>query len=281
MKPLFKNVARCLLVTAALATTSAAQAYFVRPLVQLGGSTIDGYLADGPTQSSQHFTSALQSRVDLRDGTVGTFLQVTGPSALAQSAGIFGDTLHFNTNAIGAPLTFSFAVDGHIQSPAVDPNLNSFLQIGVSAGIAIYSATAGATYQNFTSLSGALARDSFFTQFNNPQEVLDFDFNRLLNASVLLAADSLDVDVFAYLSIITSTNDNPVTVTMDFLHTGQFGIEAAPGVTFTSDSGAFLQAPPPANDVPEPGSLALLGVALTTVALASRRRPHGSSARDA
>lgn len=199
MKPNFTTATRWLLAAATLAATSAAQAYFVRPLVQLGGSTIDGYVANGPTQSSQHFASALQSQVNLKDGTVRNFVQVTGPSPSAQSAGIFGDTLHFNTSAIGTPISFNFAVDGHIQSPAVDPNLNSFLQIGVSAGIAIYNAAAGATYENFSSLPGALGRDSFFTQFNNPAEALDFDFNQMLSTSVLLTAADLDLDVFAYL----------------------------------------------------------------------------------
>lgn len=72
-----------------------------------------------------------------------------------------------------------------------------------------------------------------------------------------------------------------MTVTMDFLHTGQFGIQSEPGVTFTSDSGVFLQGEQPSTDVPEPGSLALIALALTGVAVASRRRKQVGSARDA
>lgn len=272
MKTTLKTTARLLALTATLAVSTAANAYFVRPYLQLGGGIIDGYVANGPTQSSQNFGTALQSHVDLSDGTVRSFLEVTGPSISGQSAGIFGDTLHFNTNAIGTALSFSFAVDGNIQSPAIDPNLDPFLQIGVSGNIAVYKASAGATYANFTSLPGALGRDNFFTQFNNPSTALSFNFAQVLNTSIILAATDLDLDIFVSMSTFTATNGNPVTVTMNFMNTGQFGIQAAPGVTFTSDSGVFLQALQQPANVPEPSSLALIGLALASVAVVSRRR---------
>ena len=78
-----------------------------------------------------------------------------------------------------------------------------------------------------------------------------------------------DFDVFASLGAFTSTGNNPVSVKLDFLNTGSFGIQVADGVTYTSQSGVFLDSSNP-NTVPVPGTLALLGIGL--LGIVGRRR---------
>jgi hypothetical protein len=58
---------------------------------------------------------------------------------------------------------------------------------------------------------------------------------------------------------------------MDFLNTGRFGIQAGPGVSYTSDSGVFLTGG--AGAVPEPASWAMMiaGFALAGAAARVRR----------
>ena len=258
----------------ALALPSAAQAdYFVRPYVQLGAGVVDGLVQNGATQGEAHFTNNLQAHVDLTTGTVHNYLKVTGPDAggsgFGQSAGIFGDRLHFNA-ASGDTLGFSFGFDGTILSPArVVPT--STLQIGVIANLRVFDASAGATYANFTSLSGALVSDTIFLDFSNPAEPLDTMIARTLAGSLTVAGNAT-YDVFASLSIFTSLNANPVTVEMDFFNTGRFGIQAAPGTSFTSDSGVFLTGN--AGAVPEPATwgLMILGFGIAGTAVRRRRR---------
>lgn len=269
-----KTIAGLLAAVSATTLSSAARAdYFIRPYVQLGAGVVDGLDQNGAAEGEAHFTNALQARVDLATGTVHNYLKITGPdsggSGFGQSAGIFGDRLHFDA-AQGSTLGFSFGFDGTILSPArVVPT--SALQIGVIANLRVFDTSAGATYANFTSLSGALVSDTLFLDFSNPAAPLDEIIARTLSGSLTVAGNAT-YDVFASLSIFTSLNQNPVTVEMDFLNTGRFGIQAAPGVTYTSDSGVFLTSGGTA--VPEPASwgLMILGFGLAGAAARQQQR---------
>lgn len=258
MKSQSKNCARLLAIVAAMACTSAAQAdYFVRPYISLVGSIIDGYEANGATQRSENFTASQQANVDLSSGTVRTFLELTGPGIYGQSTGVFGDRLTFAAGP-SQSLGFSFAFDGLVTSSARDANLNSSLGIGLFASLYVFDSGAGATYQNFDSLGGALVSQSRQINFNNPTSSISEQVLESLSGSFLTTANlPTSVDVFASLSTYVSTNGNPNTVTMDFMNTGRFGVQAAPGVTFTSDSGVFLTNSA-VTPVPEPESYALM-----------------------
>ena len=265
--------AAALLVTSSwIVCIAPAQAdYFVRPYVQQGAGVIDGYEKNGATERAENFGTALQAEVSLNQGTIRNYLEVTGPGASAQAAGVMGDRISVN-DAAGTQLQFSFRFDGTIEAPARDPNLNSFLQIGVFANLFVFNSSAGATYTNFNTLPGALIGQSRFLQFNNPDEPLFESVLQTLSGSfAVVGGGRRSYDVFYSLAIFVAPNDNPGTITMDFMNTGTAQITTAPGVVFTSDSGVFLGSGP-TLPVPEPGSVALMALGLAAVFGAARRR---------
>jgi PEP-CTERM motif len=266
-------VTGALLVAAALAALSTpAQAYFVRPYVSMGAGVVDGYVAGGVTESSASFTSALQADVSLDTGTIRNYLQITGPGISGQASGVMGDRWTVN-NAQGTNLNFYFDFDGTLNAPARDPNLNSLLQIGMYANLFVFAAGSGATYTNFDVLPGALVSQTRFLEFNNPDDPIEnLTINQSMAGSFVVAgAGRQSYDVFYSLSVFTSTNSNPGTVTMDFSHTATAAVVTAPGITFTSESGVFLGSglTPP---VPEPGTYLLMAFGLATVCGAARRK---------
>lgn len=245
--------------------------YFVRPYVQQGAGVIDGYQKNDATERAENFGTALRAEVSLNQGTIRNYLQITGPGASAQATGVMGDRITVN-DAAGTQMQFSFEFDGTIEAPARDPNLNSFLQIGVFANLFVFDSSAGATYTNFDSLPGALIGQSRFLQFNNPEEPLFESVLETLSGSFAVAGSGRrSYDVFYSLAIFVAPNMNPGTITMDFMNTGMAQILTAPGVVFTSDSGVFLGSGP-TLPVPEPGSLALMVLGLVTVLGVARRR---------
>jgi hypothetical protein len=278
MRRFMKSLTGIAILTSAMGLSSAAHAaYFIRPYVQLGQGVIDGYVANGPTSGSQNFTSDISASVDLETATVRNYLKVTGPSSggsgFGQSASVFGDRLKFN-GPLGSNVDFSFGFDGRITVPA-RPNPNSTQQVGVFATLFVHDASTGATYQNFNVIGGERIGKTVFLDFRNPTEDVDQLIAETLSGSFLLDGNT-SYDVFASLSIFASLNDNPVTAELDFLHTGTFGIQADPGVTFTSDSGVFLGSGLTPGGVPEPANWALMIMGFGLVGSAVRRRKNGA-----
>ena len=259
--------------------TSAAQAaYFVRPVLQYDGEFIDGLDLNGATSGSLTFNDgfrALESHVDLADGTIKTFLEVNGPGGFALATGVMGDRIRF----LGDPATavnFSFAFDGFIEWDQEFVG-NEFdgqdRQVIIESYFAVYDAAVGATWDNWT-VFGTLSDQALISQ-NIPLTFSGDDgfysenvFNSDLGGSLNLVAGR-DYDIFAAFNLIVSPGQNIGPITMNFLNTGTIGIDA-PANSFTSQSGQFLgfaQTP----GVPEPASWAMLIAGFGLVGAAARR----------
>ncbi|WP_340108796.1 PEP-CTERM sorting domain-containing protein [Pikeienuella sp. HZG-20] len=263
-----------------LPQSAEAASYFVRPFIQVGaGGLIDGLQQNGATNASQNFGTNFQSTVDLDDGTVKARTNIPSAQSNGQSGASFGERVAFSPDAAGTNVSFSFDFDGTIE---VSDLLNGPLATGYSAfvfaNLFVYDSTAGATYQNFTSLGGALISRTFAQDYGTSSGATPsntfFDVDRTLSGSITVEANKR-YDVFASLSIAAATNQNDISIMMDFMNTGTFGIDADPGVTYTSSSGVFLDSTgvtPPPSPVPVPAALPLLLGGLGLLGFVSRRR---------
>ena len=253
-----------------------AQAYFVRPFIQIGGGgTIDGLEVNGATQRTEAFAGEAYSSVDLATGETKLSVDVTGTNKVAQAAGIFGDTVTFNvTNP--TEVNFSFDYDGTIDVSNYNDS-GSSLGTYVFAVLAVYEQGV-ADYTNFASnamLANALTKEKVFIDFA-AGETSDFTtmVNNALNGSFIVPnTGNKSYDVFASLSLSVATNLNPSTVSMDFLNTGKFGISGA-AFNSNSGSGVFLTKAAPST-VPVPSTAFLLAPALLGF-LGLRRRTENT-----
>ena len=265
-------IRKLLVAVAALCAAATSHAYFVRPVVQLDGAFVDGFVENGATQASVAIDTRARASVDLATGQTHNELQVTGPEQVGQSASVMGDRLTFAGAA--STVNFSFAFDGHITTDG--PKLGSeLLQIGVFSYLRVFDASAGATWSNWTSLGGALVSDTRQLEFNDPDAALNELVDELLSGSFEFAGGTRTVDVFASLAVFSSVNDNPVVVTMDFGHTGTIGVDPGPGVVFASESGVFPGSVG-VSPVPEPSTVRLAAAGLALLAWTAVRRRRDS-----
>jgi hypothetical protein len=274
-----------MLATLALAASGTAQAasYFVQPIVGVGiGGLINGLEIDGALERQEGFNNAptsINSSVNLADGTIKGNVALTGSSpGLGFAQGRFGERVTFE-NGVGTSAEFSFSFDGYVIADARDPNLNSLLQIQVEAYVAIFDVSAGANASNWYDLSfggndQTLFKDRMVFNFSNPEEDLyEYVYGTLWTPLEILD-NRRSFDVFANLTVLASLNNNPGSVDLDFLNTGRFGIWTEPGVTYTSQSGVFLDSTG-VTVVPLPASAWLLLSGLGSIAALRTRRRAG------
>lgn len=276
-------IAGVAMAVAGLSIPKAAEAssYFVRPFIAVGeGGFIDGIQQNGATQASKNFGTDFQTTVDLDDGTVKAQTNILSAQSNGQSGGSFGERLAFSPNAVGTNVDFSFAFDGTIEvSGLAGLGGASPTSIAVFANLYVFEAGSGADYLNFTSTPGALISRPFFSSNFDTSTQTSFTIDEELFGSITVATNT-QYDVFASLSVSASTNDNDISILMDFMNTGTFGIEAATGVTYTSSSGIFLDSTgvtPPVSAVPVPAALPLLIGALGCLGFAGRSRRRAAA----
>lgn len=258
----------------ALGGNANAASYFVRPFVQqFPAALIDGLQQNGPTQSSQNFGTDFEAEVDLNDGSVSAYVNIPGALQGGQAGGSFGERVQFN-NAAGTMVDFAFAFEGDISVSDLLPGpLPTGLSISVFATLFVHDVSTGATWNNFTSIGGeligmSLFDNSFGTPGGSTPTQTFWNVDEVLSGSLLIGTNS-QFDVFASLSVAAASNNNDVQIELDFSNTGTFGIDTAPGVTYTSDSGVFLDATgvtPPAV-VPLPPALPLFAGGLGLIGL--------------
>lgn len=276
-----RNSALC--VALALGALEAqAASYFVQPIVTVfPGAFINGLEIDGATSRTEGFfnaPTAVSTTIDLEAGTIRGEVEVGGgglPSGSSQ--GRFGEQVTFQ-NADNTTVNLTFNFDGFVDSPARDPNLNSLLQLSVEAYMAVFDPSVGANSSNWFGLSfgnqgdQTLAKDRVFLDFSNPTELLDDEFiSESLGVALDVTPTRRSFDIFVNLTLIANPNSNPGPVILDFLNTATLGIDADPGVTYTSLSGVFLDSTG-VTVVPIPAALPLLASALGLVAGFGRAR---------
>jgi hypothetical protein len=287
MTPL--RIAAAGLCLAFTALQAQAASYFVQPIVIVSpGAFINGLEIDGATSRTEGYfnaPTAVSTSVDLEAGTIRGIVSLGGggvPSGGA-SQGRFGEQVTFQ-NADDTTVNLRFTFEGSVYAPARDPNLNSLMQIGIDAYIAVFDPAVGATASTWFNKSfgnegdQTIFKDRITLNYNNPTEILDDILIETLVAPINVTSSRRSFDIFVNLTLNNVPNFNPGPVTLDFLNTASLSIEADPGVTYTSLSGTFLDSTG-VTVVPAPGALPLLGSGLAVVAgfRARRRRKVGTA----
>lgn len=135
-----------------------------------------------------------------------------------------------------------------------DINTNTF---DLVSGAAIYRTEWGSDVVNST------AAPEVFSSANNIGDWQQLSTNQFLATIDVSGSDP------TLLFVMDLGAGSPA----DFLHAGRISLSPLPtGVTFTSDSGVFLSQRTPTTSIPEPASLALLGLGLASLGFVRRRK---------
>ncbi len=261
-------------ITALLSTffvAATAQAYFVRPYVQLPpGEVIDGLEIDGATSRTEQFGDAfrpVRSSVDLATGQIKLFAQSNGVNGVTLGAGahgIMGDRIKI-TNGIGTTAHFTWGLDATVNIDWFQNTLDK-KRVFYGAFMAIYDAgIADHTDWNGSKKDQALFVEDTVYQIDDPTEdVVDFVIDLDVIADIEITKPNQEFDVFYNVFMLTGDSNEWMGFTLDGWHTAQAGLTLAPGVTMTSASGVFLsRAPGGPSPVPEPGTMVLFGAGLS------------------
>lgn len=217
-----------------------------------------------------------------------------GSAAFSQSS--FADTLHFNNTTGGiVGLSLRYAVDGDFSQnpndfqPVVDSSaalhLTSCGSCGNNRNQEIQLGTPGLVAGDFVRMHFNFGGATSFEDFGNPVDPARFSIGSAFGAGRLTGfiATTLFIPTgMTTLGVGANLNlDCRAGAVCDFGHTGQFSFGAlANGLSFTSESGTFLSAPPVAGGVPEPASGALMIAGFGFTGAMLRRLRYGARDRD-
>lgn len=253
--------------------------------------TKDGWANASETISNTNVIARTSS--DLTDASLHAIVEtaVGGRSTAGFTNARFGDTVNFfNTSGGAVILPITVALDGNFMGPVrgtdgfggpgsatlsfsvgniIGKTATTFANSGRGVGdlVVLRFSADGAT--SLVDFGGPLSNNADFTfDYSNTGGIAEGYFSTLL--AIPAGESSLG------LSLTLELDCRARGTVCDFGNTGTFRFGDLPdGLTFTSESGVFLSAvgqnPPPAN-VPEPASIAVLGLGLALAGRTLRRR---------
>jgi hypothetical protein len=263
----------------AICASSAANAYWVRPVFGSFGLFQDGLDINGVTYDEQFYSDAARaaySRVDIANGTVGVSTRLGDPGVHVSDDSLYANALYGETITFGgdAPSVFEFSldIDGFIETDIFEnPNGPGaqFPTIDLVASIAIFEGNTAGTMPLQWASTENLATALFYDEVNYQDfgSVSTGIFETISGSLDINPYDSFDIVVRMYVGCSVSSTDTGYCE-MDFSNTASFGTTADPS-TFTSTSGEFLGSQ---ATVPVPGAAWLFGSALVGFVCLSKKR---------
>lgn len=266
---MYKKLTTVTLLVLATCASSAANAYWIRPVFGSFGLFQDGLDENGATFDEQSFTDAARaaySRVDIANGSVGVSTRVGDPGVQLSgetlySNALFGETITFGGDAPSI-WDFSLDVDGYIDAEIFENPNGPGAQaatVDLVASIAIFEGNTAGTmplqWASVENLAAALFYEEFIYQdFGTVSTEI---FETISGSLDVNPFDSFDIVIRLYAGCSVSDTDTGYCE-MDFANTAYFDTTADPA-TFTSTSGEFLGS---ATTVPVPGAAWLFATAL-------------------
>jgi hypothetical protein len=238
----------------------------------VNSSDSEFFPADGINFPDQSASASAQARASLSQGLVafsgaGTYLDrefVSGQSGgSGQGFAQNSDVLHFSIPGASAStvtnLSITFSIDGNLLTSTAAGDSAAEMQANLTFAGGHFAETfdqsGSSAYQPVASglqVTG-WAASSFSS--NTAGKII-------FNGTISVTGPTADVSVAETLSGFGALGSSA-----NYYNTGVVSISSPAGVTYTSDSGVFLS-----NPVPEPGIIALVGLALPMLATRRRRR---------
>ncbi len=273
-----RHPAISLLGSTLLVVSMSSHAYFVQPVVQVGGEFVNGLDENGATSGSEGIAAAdgdARADIDLNAGEMHLFASGSGTSAFSSGQGLMGDTVTF-TGGQGSNVAFSFGIDGTVEA-TLDGTLSEFTTLQVRLAVGVFD-TGLVDASNW--FGNALQNDPedimplFFEQTSiefadDLSGSLATTFDEMITGSLALASDNVTLDFFYLAGLQGASNGAFSSFILDAENTATASITVGPDVSTTSGSGTFLGFPAAPAAVPLPGSVALFGLA--AIALLTRR----------